>query len=315
MYPSITPLVRQAIKRRYELVPYTYSLALRSHLAAVPPQRWTGWGFEHDPVVWTRELLAGDTQYWFGDALLVAGVYEPGADAATVYLPRLTKPGSGAADPGFLNTHAPYQWLPSGRWHAVSATWHSSIPVLARCGAAVPVGKRRPTTCVAAPDPEFPGLERDDWRGVEIFPPPILAAARHHGRSSSPGSDAASVASSSSSSSAAGDAGSAPTTFVSTWLEDDGASSRAGAEMAAVRVAYSAVGTTMLDVKVLVTREGAWEPLWLAGGVDVIMPVGDERTVISIDAGRGVTDKGRDEKGRRVWGVHVEVKSGSIEIE
>ncbi len=87
-YPAIAPLVRAAIRRRYELVPYTYSLSLKSHLTAVPPQRWTGWGYEHDPVVWTRPLLAGDTQYWFGDALLVAGVYEEGVDTARVYLPR-----------------------------------------------------------------------------------------------------------------------------------------------------------------------------------------------------------------------------------
>lgn len=31
MYPEITPLIRDAIKRRYELIPYLYSLMLESH--------------------------------------------------------------------------------------------------------------------------------------------------------------------------------------------------------------------------------------------------------------------------------------------
>lgn len=56
MYPEITPLVRDAIKRRYEILPYIYSLGLESHLTASPPQRWIGWGYESDPEVWTKAL-------------------------------------------------------------------------------------------------------------------------------------------------------------------------------------------------------------------------------------------------------------------
>lgn len=65
MYPAVTPLVRAAIKRRYELIPYLYSLALNSHLTATPPQRWVGWGYETDAEVWSPELLKGETQYWY----------------------------------------------------------------------------------------------------------------------------------------------------------------------------------------------------------------------------------------------------------
>ncbi|KAB5575352.1 glycosyl hydrolases family 31-domain-containing protein, partial [Coniochaeta sp. 2T2.1] len=115
MFPSATPIIRAAIKRRYELIPYTYSQALKSHLTAVPPQRWTGWGYESDPAVWSKEITQGDAQYWFGDALLVAGVYEPGKTSASVYLPKKKKMSEQDHDTdteaGFLNVNAPYQHL------------------------------------------------------------------------------------------------------------------------------------------------------------------------------------------------------------
>lgn len=88
MYPEITPLVRDAIKRRYEILPYIYSLGLESHLTASPPQRWIGWGYESDPEVWTKALKSGEEQFWFGDTILVGGVYEPGVTVAKMYLPR-----------------------------------------------------------------------------------------------------------------------------------------------------------------------------------------------------------------------------------
>jgi len=285
MYPSLTPLVRRAIKRRYELLPYTYSLSLASHRTAVPPQRWTGWGYEQDPHVWTRALLAGDTQYWFGGALLVAGVYDEGRTSARVYLPK--HGGDDAADFGFVNTNAPHEWRPSGAWHDIASPWTASIPVLARCGSAVPVGKDRPTRCREAADPEFPGLEKDNWRGVEIFPPPLGAA---HG---------------------AGTGGGA--VFPNTWLEDDGTSAEAKVEMAAVTVEYGIdPGAAGITVKAGVVKEGEWEPLWLSGGLDVILPNGEERAVRGLDA--EALDKGKDPLGRRVWNIPVSVEAGRVEV-
>ena len=274
MHPSVTPIIRDTIKRRYELVPYTYSQALKSHMTAVPPQRWTGWGYESDPVVWSREVVEADTQYWFGDALLIAGIYEPGKDSARVYLPK--KDG----DFGFLNTHAPFEYRASGQWHEISSTWHSSIPVLARIGSAVPVGKNKHTTARthSAEDEEFPGVEKDDWRGAEIFPPP--AHGPHKGVAAE---------------------------FENTWFEDDGISSQAKAELATIKIAYT-VGDSPeepIGVKVQVTKEGQWEPLWLSNGVNIILPIGEERDVKPIDASAVVADKGRDASGRCVWNVTV----------
>ncbi|KAH9828116.1 glycoside hydrolase family 31 protein, partial [Teratosphaeria destructans] len=110
MYPEITLHVRRAIKRRYEILPYLYSLMLKSHLTAVPPQRWTGWGYERDPEIWRSQTLKdGDTQYWLGDSLLIGGVYEPDVTAADVYLPQRQPRGPG------LPQHQRAAPVPAGR--------------------------------------------------------------------------------------------------------------------------------------------------------------------------------------------------------
>lgn len=284
MHPSVTPIIRTAIKRRYELIPYTYSHCLKSHFTAVPSQRWTGWGYESDPNVWTKELLAGDTQYWFGDALLISGVYEPKKDTARVYLPKkITSSTEDSPDDyGFLNTNAPFQYLASGMWHEISSTWHSCIPVVARCGSAVPVGKNRNTTCTADEDPEFPGEEKDDWRGVEIFPPPV------HSMNPNISADKKHV-------------------FESTWLEDDGVSAQAKVSYCTLRITYE-VGKAYEDgisVSVDITKQGTWEPLWLSHGVNIILPIGEER-IVSAKQGSRLVDKGRDNRGRKVWNVSVQ---------
>ena len=167
MYPQILPEIRKAILRRYELIPYLYSLMLQSHFNAIPPQRWVGWGYESDAEVWNSKVLKdGETQYWLGDTLLIGGVYESRVSEAKVYLPKKSN-----SDPGFLNLNAPYQYLSASQWASVSSPWRDSIPVLARIGGAVPVGRNKQ---VLPPGDKVneANLPLDDWRGVEIFPPP-----------------------------------------------------------------------------------------------------------------------------------------------
>ncbi|KAG4441175.1 hypothetical protein IFR05_003346 [Cadophora sp. M221] len=162
MYPEITPLIRNAIKRRYELIPYLYSLMLESHLTALAPQRWIGWGYESDLEVWTPEVMAGETQYWLGDTILVGGVYEPGNSTARMYLPK--------NDEGYLNLNAPHQHFAGGQWVEIDSPWQESIPLLARVGGGIVVGKDLQTR--SAGDHRFPSPNavEDDYRAVEIFP-------------------------------------------------------------------------------------------------------------------------------------------------
>ncbi|KAF2733368.1 neutral alpha-glucosidase ab precursor [Polyplosphaeria fusca] len=167
MYPETTPLVRDIIKRRYELIPYLYSLSLESHMTATPPQRWTGWGFESDAEVWSNRVLKdGETQYWLGDSLLIGGVYEPGLDTAKVYLPKDAKD----AELQYLDLNHSQRYYSAGQWIDIDSKWNESIPVLAKVGSAVPIGLAQQTLAVG--DTENPAnLPQDHYRGVEIFPP------------------------------------------------------------------------------------------------------------------------------------------------
>lgn len=292
-HPSTTGLVREAIKRRYELIPYTYSQALESHLTALPPMRWTGWGYESDPTVWTRPLLEGDTQFWYGDSLLVSAVYEPDESMARVYLPKSDGSASAGRSTafGFVNTNAPFQWLASGEWHNIDSPWFTSIPVLARVGGAVPVGKNGNTTSRvgnANEEAEFPSIAHDDWRGAEVFPPQMLPSETM---------DGAAIAS-----------------FTNTWLEDDGISSQGRSPIYELRLTYAVEGATApimvqveAGIKVAATVQNAasWSPLWLDNGLDIILPVGEGRVVKVADMQKTAMDKGRDAKGRSVWNIKV----------
>ncbi|KAH8719257.1 alpha-glucosidase-like protein [Phaeosphaeriaceae sp. PMI808] len=239
MYEETTPLVRDIIKRRYELIPYLYSLALDSHTTATPPQRWTGWGYESDPEIWANKVLTdGETQYWLGDALLIGGVFEPNAQSAKMYLPK----DASNPDLQYLDLiNAPQTYYTAGQWVEVEAKWTDSIPVLARVGSALPVGRNEQVLAVG--DASNPAnLPRDDYRAVEIFPP----------KGSSNGK-----------------------AFVNTWYEDDGVSPPP-AKISVFEVKYQ---TTENEIFVEYSEklQPAFIPHW--SDLGIILPAGDERAV------------------------------------
>lgn len=270
MYPEIIPEVRKAILRRYELIPYTYGLMLQSHFTAEPPQRWVGWGYESDPEVWKSRLLKdGEQQYWLGDTLLIGGVYEPGVTEAKIYAPKQSN-----SDPGFLNTNAPYQYLSPGKWHTISSPWKGSIPILARIGGAVPIGKNR-QVCSPGDKVNEANLPVDDWRGVEIFPSPEdLADGRE---------------------------------FTNTWLEDDGISPPP-AKVARFTVRYAASDR---EVRVAFEHDAKdFEPPWLAKGLTLILPMGDLREVVGSEGSSVVVEARRpDEGGKKRFQIFASEKA------
>ncbi|KIW90111.1 uncharacterized protein Z519_09542 [Cladophialophora bantiana CBS 173.52] len=240
MYPEITPMIRKAIKRRYEIMPYIYSLGLESHLTASPPQRWVGWGYESDPEVWTKPLKSGEEQYWFGDTLLVGGVYQPGVDMARMYLPRRAEE---RFDYGYVNLNAPYEYHASGQWVSVSSPWRESIPIFAKIGGAIPVGKNVQTRIPGDTKAECKALPEDDYRGVEIFPP----KGSSHGR-----------------------------TFTTTWYEDDGLSLHPN--ISSFTVSYSST-EEKVAVALATGADNLFVPPWKE--VVFILPRGDERYIES----------------------------------
>ena len=167
MYPEILPKVRDAIRMRYAMIPYLYSLHLESHLFATPPQRWIGWGYESDREVWeNRKLLDGEEQYWLGDALLVGGIYEPGVTTAKIYLPKRE-----GEPEGYYNLNPPYNYLEPGQWAEIKSEWRESIPVLAKAGTVIPGGRTEQTVAPGDSKNEA-NLPKDDFRSMRIFPPP-----------------------------------------------------------------------------------------------------------------------------------------------
>jgi alpha-glucosidase (family GH31 glycosyl hydrolase) len=263
MYPEITPLIRDAIKRRYEILPYIYSLSLESHLSASPPQRWVGWGYESDPEVWTTSLKLGDQQYWFGDVILVGGVYKPGKNAARIYLPR--KCGKDF-DYGYVNMNSPYNYLAAGQWVEIRSEWKTNIPLLAKVGGAIPVGKSMVTRTSGETDAASIVLEEDNLRGVEIFPP----RGASHG-----------------------------TVFSSTWLEDDGIS--INPLISRFTISYS---STEENITVGFRQDGndAFRPSWK--DLHIILHSGDGRHVIS-DDGTHLKYMGKDDRERNIYRLKV----------
>lgn len=125
MYPSYTGYVRDAIRLRYRLVPYFYSLLHEASVAGSPVMRPLVYEFEHDPSVWDESF-----DFMLGSSILVANVLEPGARTRQVYLP------SGC------------DWVDwsNGRRYSGGQTVEvpvdlSSIPMFIRSGAIVPIAE------------------------------------------------------------------------------------------------------------------------------------------------------------------------------
>jgi oligosaccharide 4-alpha-D-glucosyltransferase len=75
-------LARKAIKLRYELMPYNYTLFYENSTTGVPMMR---------PLIYEEdnlELFENTTSYMWGDAFLVTPVTEKGATTQAVYLPK-----------------------------------------------------------------------------------------------------------------------------------------------------------------------------------------------------------------------------------
>ena len=82
MHPEVTPIVRDLIRLRCQLLPYLYDLTWRHHTAFEPIARPTFHDFPDDP-----ECLADSDDLMLGPALLVASVVAPGAQTRDIRLP------------------------------------------------------------------------------------------------------------------------------------------------------------------------------------------------------------------------------------
>ncbi|MEQ4205322.1 glycoside hydrolase family 31 protein [Actinopolymorpha sp. B9G3] len=122
--PEVLAQVRPALRERYELLPYWYTLAWEAHRTGAPYVR---------PLLWADPSDTGlrweDDQFLLGEAMLVAPVLAEGARERTIRLPRGRwydrRTGVAHDGPGHVTVEAPLD----------------ETPVLVRAGAVVPVDK------------------------------------------------------------------------------------------------------------------------------------------------------------------------------
>ena len=82
MYSGMKDYIRTAIKLRYSMSPYLYSLEYRAHKTGLPIMQPMFMVFQNDSNTYNEGV-----DFMWGDSLLVANVVEKGAEIRAVYLP------------------------------------------------------------------------------------------------------------------------------------------------------------------------------------------------------------------------------------
>ncbi|MEO7457709.1 MAG: TIM-barrel domain-containing protein [Gemmatimonadaceae bacterium] len=134
--PAIEPVARKYAELRYQLMPYTYTLAREARDAGLPLMRAMWLQYPDD------ERAKGlGTQYMWGRDLLIAPVFEKGATSREVYLPR----GDW------------YDWWTSIRIVGGQTTTRAldlaTMPIYVRAGAIIPVDPVRQYTAEPVTEP------------------------------------------------------------------------------------------------------------------------------------------------------------------
>ena len=147
MHAAVTETIRDAIRLRYTLMPYFYTLLWQASEEDEPILRPTFLDHEHDPHTFEE-----NDEFLLGREILVASVVEQGARKREVWLP---VNGTGWCD-----------WY-TGHWHEGGQTITldaplERLPLLVRGGAAIPTGE-----CHKLNDPSL-----DNRRELQIFAAP-----------------------------------------------------------------------------------------------------------------------------------------------
>jgi alpha-glucosidase len=124
LHPEVTPQVANAIRLRYRLMPYLWSLFERATTAHQPIIRPAFYDFPDDEACY-----ADCDDFMLGASILVAPVVHPGQRTRTVYLP--------AGPAHWVNFHTGAH-LAAGQTHTVDAPLET-LPLFVRAGSAIPL--------------------------------------------------------------------------------------------------------------------------------------------------------------------------------
>ena len=145
LHPEALQPIRKAIRFRYRLMPYLYTLFRRAAVLAEPLLRPLFYDFEDDP-----RTFADCDDFMFGRDLLVANVVEPAVRERRVYLPRGVE--------GWYDFHSGEYRQPGSE--AVVAAPLDRVPLFARAGAMIPL----------TGGDDFTRLHDEPSRHLRVFP-------------------------------------------------------------------------------------------------------------------------------------------------
>jgi alpha-glucosidase/alpha-D-xyloside xylohydrolase len=163
--PRIEPVVRKYDELRYELLPYTYTLAWEARVSGMPLMRALWLHYPEDTVA--RGL---GSEYLWGRDLLIAPVFEKGATSRAVYLPAGTW----------------YDWwsgdsLAGGRSIARDVDL-SVMPIFVRAGAIIPVDPVRQYTSEPVTTPTTLRIYPGSDGGFTLYDDDGISQQYLHGR-------------------------------------------------------------------------------------------------------------------------------------
>jgi len=124
LHPEVTENVAAAIRLRYTLIPYLWSLFERASSHHEPIIRPTFYDFPDD-----ESCFADSDDFMLGRELLVAPVVEQGASSRGVYLP--------SGPDAWFDFYSGARYA-AGQVHTLDASW-STLPLFARAGASIPL--------------------------------------------------------------------------------------------------------------------------------------------------------------------------------